>query len=122
MRDFKKLMIWQLGMEIVEKVYGLVVKFPIEERYGLRSQMTRSAVSIASNIAEGSAKKSDKDNARSCQIALGSAFELETQALMVRKLGWVDESEVDSLLRLIEEEQRKLSRFLDSLGNEDGNG
>jgi four helix bundle protein len=62
MKDFKKLLIWQLGMEIVDSVYGIVPMLPQEERYGLRSQITRSAVSIPSNIAEGSASVARRRN------------------------------------------------------------
>jgi four helix bundle protein len=60
MRNFKKLLIWQLGMEIVDKVYDIVPLLPSEEKFGLRLQMTKSAVSIPSNIAEGSGKRSSK--------------------------------------------------------------
>ena len=70
MRDFKKLLIWQKGMVIVNKCTKLQV-LPNEEKYGLRSQTTRSAVSIPSNIAEGSAKKSQKDYRYFVEIALG---------------------------------------------------
>jgi len=88
MRDFKKLKIWQKGMEIAVEVYKVVEAFPAAEKFGLRSQVTRSAVSIASNIAEGSAKTSDKDYKRFCETALGSSYELETQILIVDRLGW----------------------------------
>jgi four helix bundle protein len=60
MRDFKRLLIWQLGMDIVDKVYEIVPLFPLEEKYGLKSQMTRSAVSIPNNIAEGSAENLER--------------------------------------------------------------
>ncbi len=54
-------MIWQTGMEIVDKTYDLISFLPVEEKYGIRSQLTRSAVSIPANIAEGSAKRSTKE-------------------------------------------------------------
>jgi len=91
MRDFKKLLIWQLGMDIVDKVYDLVPMFPQEEKYGMRSQMTRSAISIPSNIAEGSAKRSEKEYIKYVEISQGSAFELETHTLLAQRRNWVEE-------------------------------
>lgn len=104
MRDFKKLIIWQKAMEIVNAVYQAIEKFPKEERYGLRSQVTRSAVSIASNIAEGSAKSSEKEKKQYMERSLGSAYELETQLLIIEKLNWLNKNEAESILKLVEEE------------------
>ncbi len=112
MKDFKKLLIWQMGMEIVDKVYEVVSVLPAEEKYGMRSQMTRSAVSIPSNIAEGSAKTSQKDYARFLEISLGSVFELETHSLVVQRRQWVDEKQMNELLELIKREQQMLQSFL----------
>ena len=115
MRDFKKLLIWQLGMDIVDKVYGLVPMLPQEERYGLRSQMTRSAISIPSNIAEGSAKRSEKEYIRYSEIALGSAFELETQTIAVQKRKWVEEKLTEEVLELLRREQKMIVGFIEKL-------
>jgi four helix bundle protein len=115
MRDFKKLIIWQKAMDVVSAVYQVVEKFPKEERYGLRSQVTRCAVSIAANIAEGSAKSSQKEYKYYTEIALGSSYELETHMLIVERVGWVGEKEVKDILKLIEEEQRMLSSFIDKI-------
>jgi four helix bundle protein len=116
MKDFKKLMIWQLGMEIVDKVYDLTSLLPADERFGIRSQMTRSATSIPGNIAEGSAKRSSKDYLRFVEIAFGSAFELETHALIVQRRKWVADELVTTLLELIRKEQRMLAKFIEKLG------
>lgn len=115
MRDFKKLLIWQKAMDVVTGVYKAVEKFPGEEKYGLRSQVTRCAVSIAANIAEGSAKSSEKEKRQYMERALGSAFELETHMLIVEKVGWLSDQEVRKILNLIEEEQKMLSTFIDKL-------
>lgn len=88
MRDFNRLLIWQRGMEIVDDVYDLAPFLPSEEKFGMKSQMTRSAIGIPANIAEGSAKKSQKDYCRFIEIALGSAFELETHLRIVEKRKW----------------------------------
>ena len=115
MRDFKKLLIWQKAMDVVSAVYQVVERFPKEERYGLRSQVTRCAVSIAANIAEGSAKSSQKEYKYYTEIALGSSYELETHMLIVGRVGWVGEKEVKDIFKLIEEEQRMLSSFIEKL-------
>jgi four helix bundle protein len=112
MKDFKKLKIWQKGMELVMGVYELSAQLPVDERFGLKSQITRAAVSIPSNIAEGSAKKSKKDYVRFLEIALGSLFELETQLLMIDQLGYGDKQLRMSLLAGIDEEQKMLMSFI----------
>jgi four helix bundle protein len=115
MRDFKKLLIWQKGMVIVNEVYTAAKFFPDEERYGLRSQTTRSAVSIPTNIAEGSAKKSQKEYRYFGEIALGSAFELETHLLIIEKQGWFPKENLETLLALTIEEQKMLTTFINRL-------
>jgi four helix bundle protein len=82
-------LIWQKGMAIVNEVYRTTGYFRGEEKYGLRSQVTRRAVSIPTNIAEGSAKKSQNEFRHFAEISLGSAFELETHLLIVQQQGWV---------------------------------
>ena len=86
MRNFKNLIVWQESIDLVKKIYNLSSNLPIEERYGLISQMNRASVSIASNIAEGSSRSSEKEFKRFLEIALGSAFELETQLIVVKDL------------------------------------
>jgi four helix bundle protein len=115
MRDFKKLLIWQKAMEVVTETYRAAEGFPTEERYGPRSQVTRSAVSIAANMAEGSAKSSQKEYKYFIEIALGSSYELETHMLIVEKMNWVEGQRLSKILNLIMEEQRMLSSFLDKL-------
>ena len=90
MKNFKQLRVWQKGLEIALASYELVQAFPKEERYGLSSQITRAAVSIPSNIAEGSSRSSDLDHIRFMEIALGSLFELETQVLISKSLKFGD--------------------------------
>jgi four helix bundle protein len=115
MRDFKRLLIWQRGMEIVNLVYGVTKFLPKEERFGLQLQMTKSAISIPSNIAEGSAKRSQKDYLRYVEISLGSAYELETQSLVAQAQGWVPADLIGDLLNRIEQEQRMISKFMEKL-------
>ncbi len=75
MKNFRRLKIWEQGMEIVKKTYSLSKQLPADERFGLTSQITRAAISIPSNIAEGSSRTTGKDKKRFAEIALGSAFE-----------------------------------------------
>lgn len=74
MKNYKELIIWQKGIEIVKQIYSLIKHFPKEEKYGIISQLTRAAISIPANIAEGSSRNSDKDYARFLQLSLGSAL------------------------------------------------
>ena len=94
-------------MELVESFYLLLKKLPKEERFGLRSQISRSAISMPSNIAEGYSRSSNKDRARFLEISIGSAFELETQLLIGQKVGFFNQSDVDKRLAKLHEFQKK---------------
>ena len=85
MHNFKELKIWQKGRELVSEIYTLTKSLPKDEQYGLISQMRRAAISIPSNIAEGSGKGSDKEFCRFLDITNGSACELETQIYLAFK-------------------------------------
>jgi four helix bundle protein len=78
MKNFKQLLIWQKGFEIAKQSFKLIESFPKGERFSLSNQNTRAAVSILSNIAEGSSRSSEKDYNRFLEHSLGSAFELDT--------------------------------------------
>lgn len=86
--NHKELDVWKKGMDLVEKIYSLSASFPAEERFGLTSQIRRAAVSVPSNIAEGAARKSDKELLQFISIAIGSLAELETQYLIAIRLGF----------------------------------
>lgn len=86
MKDFRKLMIWEKGMELVKQVYALTASLPQKEQFGLISQMNRCAVSVPSNIAEGCSRNSDIELKRFIEIAIGSSFELETQLLLTKEI------------------------------------
>lgn len=89
MKTHKDLDVWKLGMDLVTNVYLMTKEFPKIEMYGLTSQMRRSAVSIPSNIAEGAARQSNKENLQFLYIALGSLSELETQAIIASRLAYL---------------------------------
>lgn len=90
MRNFKQLKIWQKGLTIAMSSFKFVAAFPKEEKYGLSSQITRAAISIPSNIAEGSSRTSIKDYDRFLEHSLGSAFEIETQILIAEAVNFGD--------------------------------
>lgn len=107
LRDFRKYDIWIHSMELVDAIYSFVEAFPNTEKYGLRSQITRSAVSIPSNIAEGASRNSEKDFARFLEIALGSAFELETQLIIAKRRKYISTTHVEeSILKLTSLQKR----------------
>lgn len=101
MHNYKKLIVWQKSLQLTKEVYVLTEQFPPEELYGLVSQMRRAAVSIPSNIAEGSLRGHKKEFNRFLQVAFGSGGELETQievAKLLPKTANLDYSAVESLL------------------------
>ena len=84
--NFREIKIWQEALLLVKDVYLLTANLPKEEKYGLTSQINRSAVSIPSNIAEGSGRFSNKEFVRFLEIAISSSYELETQLILVEEL------------------------------------
>ena len=100
-RNFRDLNIWQLGMEIATDVYKATRQFPREESYGLSSQMRRAAVSMPSNIAEGFARKHNKEYKQFLYICLGSCAELETQLEIAAGQEYIDKEKKEVLLEKI---------------------
>ena len=115
MKDFKKLKMWQNAMLITDLVFDIYEDLPWQKVAELKSQSTRAAVSIASNIAEGNSRRSEKDKHRFMEFALGSAFELETQALVLKNRKWSPQAEVQQLLDLVDEQQKMLMAFMTKL-------
>jgi four helix bundle protein len=116
MQDFRQLDVWNLGLAISRTVYTLTATFPEVERYGLQQQMRRSAVSIPSNIAEGSARGSAKDFRRFLYIASGSAAELETQLVLAADFGFVARDEtLHVLMDDIDKSRAMLGRLIRKL-------
>jgi four helix bundle protein len=111
MRNFKKYDIWIDAMNLVDTIYDVMKNLPKEERFGLISQITRSAVSIPSNIAEGASRSSEKDFGRFLEISLGSTFELETQLRIIRKRKYINNDKTDDLLLELESLQKRISGF-----------
>ncbi len=115
MHNFRQLQIWKEGMDVTKQVYLLLAKFPSSEKFGLISQISRCAVSVPSNIAEGSSRSSDKEFAHFLSIALGSLFELETQLLLAIELEIINRNEMEPLIESIIQLQKKISAFKKTL-------
>lgn len=103
MHNFKKLAIWIKSVEFVTDIYKVTNTFPSHERFGLISQLQRAAVSVPTNISEGSAKTSNKDFARFLEISLGSTFELETELLVSLNLSYIDVEKYNQLQEKLSE-------------------
>ncbi|MGB5964018.1 MAG: four helix bundle protein [Sulfurimonadaceae bacterium] len=113
----KKLDVWQNSMHCVTNIYALTKQFPADERFGLTDQIRRAAVSIPSNIAEGSARHSNKEFTQFLYIALGSASEVETQLLIAKNLNYVDS--IDALYNDLQSIKRMLLGLIKSKQNKD---
>ncbi len=92
-RAHKKLDVWKEAVQFSVDVYQVTQRFPKSELYGLTSQLRRAAVSIASNIAEGAARKSDKEFIRFLDIANGSVSEVDTQIEIASRLAYLEDTD-----------------------------
>lgn len=115
MNYFKELKVWQKAMEVVAKVYQITNSFPREEQFGIISQIRRCSISIPSNIAEGCGRKSNKKFNNFLGIALGSCFELETQLLISKNIGFINETHFISLESEIQHIQNMINKLQNSL-------
>lgn len=98
MHRFEELKIWQKAMDITENCYRATDNFPKEEKYGLTSQLRRSAVSIPSNIPEGAGRNSNGEFAQFLGIANGSSFELLTQLYLSKRLDLITQDKVRPII------------------------
>ena len=115
MRNYRDLQIWRRSMGLVKTVYVESHSLPNNERFGLTSQIRRSAVSIPSNIAEGCSRSSTKEQIRFLEISLGSAFELETQLLISAETEMLSSQKVNSIIKELNEIQRMINAYRSSI-------
>ena len=106
---YRELIVWQKAMQGAREVYRLAPMLPAEEVYGMRSQLTRAAVSIPANIAEGWARESDKETAQFLSVAQGSLAEAETLLMLCEQVGWFPNEETAALHELWDEVGRMLT-------------
>jgi four helix bundle protein len=109
MFNFEKLETWQKAIALADLVYEVTRGFPSDERFGLTNQMRRAAVSISSNIAEGTARNSKNDYARFLEIATGSLFEVVSQSFIGKRQGFLPENDFRKLYTAAEEQGKMLS-------------
>ncbi|MEK7106022.1 MAG: four helix bundle protein [Patescibacteria group bacterium] len=114
-KHYKDLIVWQKAIELVVTIYSATKKFPQIEQYGLVSQMRRCAVSIPSNIAEGSRRSTIKDYKQFLHIAYGSGAELETQLEIAKRLSFGAQDDYNRIDGLLEEVMRMLNKLIATL-------
>jgi len=112
--NFKKLKIWLMAMELAKEIFKLSSIFPSSEKFGLASQMNRCAISMASNIAEGSSR-TNKSFSHFLDISLGSSFELQTQLLLASSQNYVADDLSQHIENKIEEFQKATMSFQNTL-------
>lgn len=119
MRDFRKLDLWRQTLLFVKRVYDITYTFPRQEQYGLVSQMNRSVVSIPSNIAEGCSRRTAIEFSRFLEIALGSAFELETQIEISYLVTYINTDQYASLTYELHVIQKRINALKTSITTKD---
>ena len=117
MHQYKELIVWQKAIELAKRVYEETAMFPKEEKYGLTSQVNRSVVSVASNIAEGAGRSSDKEFHHFLSIAAGSMYELETQIILAKEFNYIEQINFEKLTVLIVEIQKLIYGLQKKLSN-----
>ncbi len=115
MNTFRELLIWQRAKQLVKLIYALSEQFPDNERFGLISQMRRSAVSVPSNIAEGYGRHLSTDFVRFLRMALGSLNELETQVEICFDLNYIVEEDCKKILSETNELEKMITSFIKNL-------
>ena len=114
-RNFRNYKVWQDAVGYASRVYKVTSDMPWFEKKGLCDQLQRAAVSISSNIAEGAAKPSDVEFAHFLDTSLGSAFEVETQLLIAKNIGYISQELYDNLLNVLNDIERQLNGLISKL-------
>jgi four helix bundle protein len=109
---YHDLKVWQDAMELTLKIYRITRKFPAEEMYGLSAQLRRAAISVASNIAEGKGRSSDKELLQFLSHARGSLYEVQTQLQIAKSLGYLTDTDHQALLQQADAVGRMLNGMI----------
>jgi four helix bundle protein len=115
MRDFRKYEIWQKAVDIADKVYTVCDGLPKYELYALGDQLRRAVVSISSNIAEGASRTSSVEFAHFLEIAIGSAFEVETQLQIAKRRKYITDEVFNEIVSELQSEERQINTFISKL-------
>ena len=108
MHNFKELKVWQESMKLAKDIFNVTRQFPAEEKFGMTMQIRRAIVSVPSNIAEGTSRTSSKEFNRFLEIALGSAFELETQLLLSLDFEYLNAQQAEVIIPSVNTIQKML--------------
>ena len=111
--SFEKLNVWKESLELVTSIYKITNNFPREEKFGLISQIRRATVSVSSNLAEGTSRKTNKDKAQFTTISFSSAMEVLNQLIISKELDYISENDYILVRQRIE----KITNMLNSLRN-----
>lgn len=114
-RNFREYPVWNESVEYATYVYEVTSQMPWFEKKGLCDQLQRAAVSISSNIAEGAARSTDADFAHFLDIALGSAFEVETQLKISMNVGYLDKEHYQEMITKLSSIERQLNALISSI-------
>ncbi len=114
-KTYRELIVWQKSMDLAEETYRISRRFPKHELYGLASQLQRASVSVASNIAEGHARKSRKEFVHHLSYSKGSIAEIETQMILATRLGYISRDEIREFWNLAQEVGKMLSTMINTL-------
>ena len=106
---YREMIVWQKAVDMVREMFRLVPKLPKEETYGMRSQITRAAVSVPANVAEGWTRESSKEKAQFLAIAHGSLAEVETLLTICEQVGWFPQEQTPQVRSLLDELSRMLT-------------
>ena len=117
MNSYRDLIVWQKSMDLVKKVYLLTTQFPKDELYSLTSQVKRSAVSVASNIAEGYGRQHKREYIHFLQISRGSLFELQTQLEIAVMVGYLNTEQLAEVIGIGVEVEKMLNSLINKVSN-----
>lgn len=114
-RNFRNYKVWMDAVSYATRIYKVTVEMPWFEKKGICDQLQRAVVSISSNIAEGAAKPSDIEFAHFLDMSLGSAFEVETQLMIAKKIEYINESQYQVLIEKLSSIERQINAFINSI-------
>ena len=115
MRDFRQLKVWEKAHRFTLHVYKITKQFPVDERFGVTSQLRRAAASVPTNIAEGCGRDSELELARFMSIAAGSASEVEYQLLLACDLKYIQNETYREISQQVSEVKKMLNSFIQKL-------